>query len=307
MSSVQEPRVALASGLVHVLMRFLKLIDLRLCDSWDWYYANSLAHLSDSRRMPANQTDSQKQQQHEVHSDDEEDVDDDSDPGTSWFTEHNAPQKVLDFLVSPSFPLAPANTANAPSQPLILDLGTGNGNMLSLLREEGEFTGLMVGVDYSAQSVELAGRLHGNDGEEGGPNTRFEVLDILDSTVDYSALDWFPRENQGFDIVLDKGTFDAISLSEQEDEVCDASGRRQRVRIFETYPSAVKRLTRPGGFVIVTSCNWAEEELITWFTAPKQDDGTDMFTVFDRVEYPKFRFGGQEGQGVCTVCFQRTN
>lgn len=276
-----------------------------IATSWDEFYANSLAHLSDTkRRDQVNRAGHQRLADDKDDDDDDgEDVDDDSDPGTSWFTEHSAPQKVLDFLVSPSFPLSPENTASLPSQPAILDLGTGNGNMLSLLHEEGEFSGPMVGVDYSAQSVELARRLHGGNQNE---NLRFETLDILDSKVNYSDLDWYPQEKQGFDIVLDKGTFDAISLSEQEVEA-NGSGGRQRVRIFETYPWAVKRLVRPGGFVIVTSCNWDEKELITWFTAPKQDDATDLFVVFARVEYPKFRFGGQEGQGVCTICFQRAD
>ncbi|EFW16767.1 conserved hypothetical protein, partial [Coccidioides posadasii str. Silveira] len=58
------------------------------------------------------------------------------DPGTSWFTEHNAPEKVLRFLTAEGFPLAPCNTSGL-EQPRILDLGTGNGSMLTLLREEG--------------------------------------------------------------------------------------------------------------------------------------------------------------------------
>ena len=39
-----------------------------------------------------------------------------------------------------------------------LDLGTGNGHMLFELRAEG-WTGRMVGVDYSAQSVELCRKI----------------------------------------------------------------------------------------------------------------------------------------------------
>ncbi|KAI5305410.1 hypothetical protein KEM55_009007, partial [Ascosphaera atra] len=108
----------------------------------------------------------------------------------------------------------------------------------------------------------------------------------------------------GFDIALDKGTFDAISLSADEVEVSVGGGEEKvRRRICEVYPEISRRVVRFGGYLIVTSCNWTEEELVEWFTRGQSEE--DRLVVFDRVEYPKFRFGGHEGQGVCTVCFQR--
>lgn len=291
--------------------------------------------------------------------DDDDNDDDDDDPGTSWFTEHNAPEKVLAFLTAEKFPLAPVNTntntntntqtqtepgseERIHNQPSILDIGTGNGSMLNLLRDEGGFTGSMVGVDYSDKSIELARRLasSGAGVSAAGP-VRFEVFDVLDrGAVDVlvggttttntntaattaaasgngngngnggggGKVDWFPSEHGGgFDIVLDKGTFDAISLSDE--------GNEGGERICERYPGAVARLVRKGGYFVITSCNWTESELVEWFTraantnkSADMDNGADAdggFVVYDRVEYPKFRFGGQEGQGVCTVCFQR--
>lgn len=209
--------------------------------------------------------------------------------------------------------------------------------MLALLRKKGGFRGELVGVDYSAQSVWLARELqrtrghsaYHTDSESGededededrdgtedlssesaaAPELReiqFEEWDILGSKAILSpfgtevspadtdeTLSWFPYSRGGFDIVLDKGTFDAISLADDAKET----------RVCERYPSIVRRLIRNGGFLIVTSCNWTEEELVHWFTAA---EGSDRFIVWSRVEYPRFRFGGQEGQGVCTVCFQR--
>lgn len=203
-------------------------------------------------------------------------------------------------------------------QPKLLDLGTGNGSMLALLRKKGGYTGEMVGVDYSRQSVELARELQkarghsayrtdsdeseDEDGnapqsesqteKEGGTQIRFEEYDIL-SPPPQERLNWFPQANGGFDIVLDKGTFDAISLSEET--VAEK-------RVCERYPPVVVGLVRRGGFLVVTSCNWTEEEIVRWFV-----DGTrGELSIWGRVEYPRFRFGGKEGQGVCTVCFQRS-
>lgn len=211
--------------------------------------------------------------------------------------------------------------------------------MLALLRKKGRFAGKMVGVDYSARSVELARELQrarghsayrtddedeedeeddededeveeenrtdtGEESPEPAP-IQFEEWDILGSKAllsesgvtvtpasSHETLPWFPYDAGGFDIVLDKGTFDAISLAD------DAKA----TRVCERYPDIARRLVRRGGFLIVTSCNWTEEELVKWFIGGMEGD---RLVVWGRVEYPRFRFGGQEGQGVCTVCFQR--
>jgi len=195
--------------------------------------------------------------------------------------------------------------------------------MLALLRKRGGFTGEMVGVDYSKQSVELARALQRSRGhsayhtgseddseDEDGLQAeelpiRFEEWDVLGSrallspngdvvelTGDEDVLDWFPYQRGGFDIVLDKGTFDAISLADDAKDT----------RVCQRYPDIVRRLLRRGGILVVTSCNWTEDELVKWFTGAEDKD---RLVVWGRVEYPRFKFGGQEGQGVCTVCFQR--
>ncbi|CAL5872668.1 uncharacterized protein PFLUO_LOCUS6934 [Penicillium psychrofluorescens] len=370
---------------------YLSPSELGSKDYWEAYYARTLAHLSQSQ--PPNSSSTITTTTTDItpnapsteidDSDSASEVNDDDDPGTSWFSEHNAPQKVLRFLTSKSFPLSPRNTLRRrghsssptlPHQPRILDLGTGNGSMLALLRKKGGFVGEMVGVDYSARSVQLARELqsarghsayHTDDedesesdedydegedeevGEEQDPNAaakeetvlarpepgkeataeavgisadtdenqtpqeiRFEEWDILGSTAQLSEtgtpssapppadqkLDWFPYETGGFDIVLDKGTFDAVSLSDDAKDT----------RVCERYPRIARRLVRAGGFVVVTSCNWTEEELVSWFVGGGHDQGgNDRLVVWGRVEYPRFRFGGHEGQGVSTVCFRR--
>ncbi|KAL4808901.1 methyltransferase domain-containing protein [Aspergillus unguis] len=336
---------------------------------WETFYSRTLTHISSKHNHTQ---DGQRDEDKYTHSDDENNKDNDdseddeeeedseyngdSDPGTSWFSEHNAPQKVLDFLTRDSFPLAPANTIPGFSkrnykskskgavlsaeekntQPSILDLGTGNGSMLALLRKRGGYKGRMVGVDYSAKSVELARELQesrrheaylsaddsdedseggfsedeaegqGQDrveGKEGGEEEwdpiDFEEWDILNSEDDLreKKIPWFPFEQGGFDIVLDKGTFDAVSLMVEKSQC-------------ERYPGIAGGLVRKGGFLVVTSCNWTEEEVVKWFTGAGLVGAGDeadagKLVVWGRVQYPRFKFGGQEGQGVCTVCFQR--
>ena len=160
--------------------------------------------------------------------------------------------------------------------------------MLFLLREEGKFAGKLVGVDYSEASVDLCRQLAIQKGHSLGPgfnerSLEFAIWDIISTP---------PRQEwvESFDVVLDKGTFDAVSLNGEVDE----QGRR----ICEGYRKRVERLVKKGGYVLVTSCNWTEEELGDWFT------GGDL-EVFGRVQYPTFKFGGQTGQSVCSVCFKK--
>ncbi|CRG85738.1 hypothetical protein PISL3812_02760 [Talaromyces islandicus] len=369
----------------------MSIDDLRY--SWETFYTRSLEHIASKKRTDS-RLDAEKPSATQDHDDDagqqpsdpereeeeeeeeeeeDEEADDDDDPGTSWFSEHDAPAKVLKFLTSRKFPLSPRRQQQKRPPPSILDLGTGNGSMLAMLRKRGGFTGQMVGVDYSAQSVQLARELqrlklhsaYESDSEESdseeeqeeegehedvvaASNTgsaeaipvdeqdiRFEEWDILDpanedalglpppasaadTDDDKRRIPWFPYRQAGFDIVLDKGTFDAVSLSDEtitttttttttndqepgdsEAEKATKAGKTVQPRICHKYPRVAARLVRPGGFLIVTSCNWTEEELVQWFTA------TGELQVWGRVEYPRFRFGGHEGQGVCTVCFKR--
>ncbi|KAL5343341.1 methyltransferase domain-containing protein [Aspergillus crustosus] len=321
---------------------------------WETFYTRTLTHISSKQTSSAppkaeytsNGADINDEDNDE--DDEEDDYNADSDPGTSWFSEHNAPQKVLDFLTRELFPLAPVNTLptitssggtrrrkrnisaeEQKTQPRVLDLGTGNGSMLALLRKRGGFKGELMGVDYSTKSVELARELQetrgheayqsdsddedesdfGDDEEKEGEEREeeewlpicFEEYDILAPQIDLHSgkIPWFPYSNGGFDIVLDKGTFDAVSLMAEKIEC-------------ERYPGIAGGLVRKGGFLVVTSCNWTEEEVVRWFTATDVVDVSDSeqkeggrLVVWGKVQYPRFRFGGQEGQGVSTVCFQR--
>lgn len=124
----------------------------------------------------------------------------------------------------------------------------------------------------------------------------FAVWDVFNSPYD-TVLSG--AQADGWDVVLDKGTFDAISLSQEK----DAQGRR----ICEGYKERIVRLVRRGGLFLVTSCNWTEEELEGWFGegSGADTDGHGEFVKVGRVTYPSFSFGGVKGQTISTLCFQR--
>ncbi|KAI0901522.1 putative S-adenosylmethionine-dependent methyltransferase of the seven beta-strand family [Annulohypoxylon nitens] len=234
-----------------------------------------------------------------------------SDKGTVWFDDSDAETKLIDFLSDPdttqSLSLSLASTS-------FLDLGTGNGSLLFGLRDAG-WTGRMLGVDYSQQSIQFARRLSQartspdsssdpdspRDEKEDEEEIAFLEHDILQTSP--AALLAGPQA-QGWDVVLDKGTFDAISLSSETDP---ATGRR----IAESYRSRITPLVRENGLFLVTSCNWTEAELRDWFEGPAKEEEVDeetrrwRFEQVGRVEYPSFSFGGVKGQTISSLCFKK--
>lgn len=99
----------------------------------------------------------------------------------------------------------------------------------------------LTGVDYSQKAVDLA-RMVLNDNNLS--NVKLEVCDILNNTL--------PCD---FKVVHDKGTYDAISLSPD-----NSAAKRQ------TYIESIHRIISPGGYLVLTSCNWTKEELLRHFT-----------------------------------------
>lgn len=216
------------------------------------------------------------------------------DEGTIWFSDAGAEERMLSFLENLAdedvlLKEAEGEVANgeedaAFTEPTrFLDLGTGNGHLLFALREDG-WEGEMVGVDYAAQSVSLAKEIRAAKGEEYA-DIGFYEFDILGQAPG----EWL---GEGFDVVLDKGTFDAICLSQET----DAQGRR----ISEGYREKVEKLVKKGARFLITSCNWTAEELRGWFEV----EGGEL--VFEgQAQYPSFTFGGKTGSSVCTLCFKR--
>ncbi|KAK8199190.1 methyltransferase domain-containing protein [Phyllosticta capitalensis] len=224
-----------------------------------------------------------------------------ADEGTVWFADAGAEERVCGFLedwadegrlVKEKDDGDMDEEGEGQQATSFLDLGTGNGHLLFALRDDG-WEGRMVGVDYSARSVELARQIqearkkekNKDDEEQELDDIMFEELDILDSAPGVWLRD-------GFDVVLDKGTFDAISLSGET----DAQGRR----VCEGYRERVEPLVKRGGVLLITSCNWTADELKGWFEV----EGGEL-VYEDAIRYPSFTFGGKTGQQVCSLAFRR--
>lgn len=259
---------------------------------------------------------------------------DPSDTGTAWFDDSDAEAKLLAFLEdperSPVLLLLPGVAAVPSDATSFLDLGTGNGALLFALRDAG-WGGPMLGVDYSAQSVEFARRIErarrrGGEDEEGElPDVHFAEHDILHAPAS-TLLDakFSPVVVDGWDVVLDKGTFDAISLSAEtlgtssssssSSDNHNSNSNSTPRRISEAYGIRVLPLVRPGGLFLITSCNWTEDELRGWFEdgAVQEEETTTTttttswgFEVVGRVEYRSFSFGGVKGQTISSLCFRK--
>ncbi|KAL9087564.1 MAG: hypothetical protein Q9159_003580 [Coniocarpon cinnabarinum] len=234
---------------------------------------------------------------------------DSTDEGTVWFEESGAEERVIAYLADLPLPshARPSDQReefnNVPNEARvdlrILDVGTGNGHMLFALREEG-WKAQLVGVDYAAASVRLARQIASTRERESSEHRhsedivedeglRFDQCDILGTPSDENVKD-------GFDVVLDKGTFDAISLT---DELVDETGQTGS----DVYAERISKYMREDAFLIVVSCNWTNEELVRWFTGASTKDAN--LKVYGTVHFPTFEFGGLKGQAVSCVCFQK--
>ncbi|PRP80055.1 hypothetical protein PROFUN_10738 [Planoprotostelium fungivorum] len=184
--------------------------------------------------------------------------DDNGDIGEIWFGE-DCLRRVVTFVTKLPLDL------NSP----ILDLGTGNGATLFKLAKKG-FSSLL-GVDYSAPSILLAKKIE----ETKKRGVIFEEDDILNTKL-----------NSKFKLILDKGTYDAISLSDEKLNH-QAAYRKSVIHLLEDTTS----------FFVITSCNYNKEELLSMFDSE--------FKYHSEIKYSTIKFGGQEGSTVTTLCFQK--
>ena len=179
-------------------------------------------------------------------------------------------------------------------QPLrILECGSGNGTLLLSFLAASRSPAQrfhLTGIDYSAGALELAKGVEEarrkaladgsyespegseDDGEDedadadergdtraGGSKQR--VINDVPS-VDWRVGDLLRDDIRGqWDLVLDKGTYDALCLSNIS--IDETGGRLPS----QAYPEKVARLVRDGGFFLITSCNFTEEEIKRRWTA----------------------------------------
>lgn len=73
-------------------------------------------------------------------------------------------------------------------------------------------------------------------------------------------------ELKGFDVCIDKGTFDAISLNPDNSK----DGKK-------LYVHALKEALKYNGIFVITSCNWTKVELLDRFSEGEVKQNTDIY------------------------------
>ncbi|XP_057273363.1 LOW QUALITY PROTEIN: EEF1A lysine methyltransferase 2 [Pezoporus wallicus] len=185
---------------------------------------------------------------------------DTGDAGEVWFGEESM-ARIIRWLEKQKVPV------DSP----VLDIGTGNGVLLIELAKNGFMN--LTGIDYSPSAIQLSEKIRE---KEGMSSIKLKVEDFLAPSAELS----------GFEICIDKGTFDAISLNPDN----AVAKRKQYVR-------SLCSVLKPEGFFLITSCNWTKEELLNEFR--------EGFEVLEELPTPKFCFGGRIGNSVTALVFQR--
>ncbi|XP_030567594.1 EEF1A lysine methyltransferase 2 [Drosophila novamexicana] len=185
------------------------------------------------------------------------------DVGEIWFDE-DSQQRIVDWLLK-------QETLNKQTA-RVLDLGCGNGMFLVALANEG-FTQL-TGVDYSPKAIELAKGI----AKDQALNISYDVADLTQSVCPTLGT---------YDIVHDKGTYDAVSL-------CPDNPKEQRTNYLAT---VAQLLHDENSLFIITTCNWTEDELLQSFE--------HLFDKYCTIPTPTFKFGGKVGNVVTSVVFKK--
>ncbi|GAA5933324.1 hypothetical protein JCM10213_001250 [Rhodosporidiobolus nylandii] len=200
------------------------------------------------------------------------------DEGEVWFGEDSA-QDMVEWAEE-HFPQQDGR---------ILDLGTGNGQLLFAFSAAG-YTSL-TGIDYSPASIELAqsilaARSSSEEHTLADPPPRFFVADMLEVAL---GKDVPGVTGEKWDLITDKGTYDAVCLSDET---------REGKTLRELYIATVAKLLQKDGLFLITSCNWTQAELEKAFA-----NETTGLEGHSHVPRASFQFGGSTGSSITTVAF----
>ena len=143
---------------------------------------------------------------------------------------------------------------------------------MALIKEELDYQNLL-GVDYSPSAIELATQIASSKASA----AKFQFYDLF-GTEKLSPVD----------LILDKGTFDAISLAAYDPNQQSPAN---------LYVEVISKLLVEQGILLITSCNWTLEELVERFSP--------QFNLHDQIKYPSFTFGGVQGQKVTTIALMK--
>ena len=154
-----------------------------------------------------------------------------------WFDMFRFGQESVEKMVSwiaDHYPTAP----RTPESVSILEIGCGNGTLLFAVHDAGYDPKKMHGVDYSENAITLAKSIASTKETEDASSIQFTVCDFLKEDI--------PRDNEtsdGWDLILDKGTFDAISLGKKVEN---------GYAPHRWYPQRLSALMKPGGRFLIT-------------------------------------------------------
>ncbi len=167
----------------------------------------------------------------------------------------------------------------------ILDIGCGNGAFLFKCLKN-NFTNL-VGMDYSEKSVEFANNIKNHKIEEGEEKFNNITFYQEDTRSPFRDVD---NEDIKFDLIHDKGTFDAFMLNKNNSNI--------------EYADYIFYKLKKSGIFIITSCNHLKFDLIKYFIEdPKLNKDKYKFIISGEIPHKSFSFGGQVGQTVTTLVF----
>jgi len=203
------------------------------------------------------------------------------DEGEVWFGLESV-EKMVDWIVEHYPP-----QTHPSESPSMLEIGCGNGMLLFAVHEAGYDPKKIHGIDYSENAISLAKSVAATKATEGATSIQFVVHDFLREDVLRGD-----ETSDGWDLILDKGTFDAISLGKKDED--GYAPHRQ-------YPQRLSALMKPGGRFLITSCNFTEDELKSVFLVPETG-----LVYHSRVQHPTFTFGGKSGSIVVTLAFEKS-
>ncbi|KAI9554183.1 hypothetical protein GHT06_019455 [Daphnia sinensis] len=189
---------------------------------------------------------------------------DHGDIGEIWFG-----KKVMDSIVK-------WTTDKFEKNINILDLGCGNGVLLIQLAQKG-FENL-VGVDYSESAIILANTI----AESRQAKISYKTMDVLSEGAVGS------EDHGKYNLLLDKGTFDAISLMEDFGSA-----------VRERYLKATSSLLKEDGLFLMATCNWTIDEIVQHMAA--------YYSRTEVIPTPSMQFGGQQGNKVSVVVFRKNS
>lgn len=170
----------------------------------------------------------------------------------------------------------------------VLEIGSGNGTLLFGLLDAGYDPKKLSGIDYSPGAVALSTQIAQT---RGGLLISFNECDFLKDDPPIPEDSRLASRMDVWDLILDKGTYDAIGLGPKDDQ-----GRPPSIN----YPGRATRLLKPGGYFLITSCNYTEDELKSNFATAETG-----FTYHSRIQHPTYTFGGKSGSMWSSVAFKK--